>query len=188
MDDYAMMYELLRRHLRRRGEVEDLPDLLVLDGGKGQLGVALAVREELDLKGVDAVALAKGRGLDREDKSEQDRVFLPGRKEAISLRRDPAALRVLQHVRDEAHRFALTHHRKRRDRKRMASPLDDIPGVGPARKRALLKHLGSMRRTREATMTQLAHVPGISEGLARRIFEGLKKDEMDSGLRSQETE
>lgn len=172
MDDYAMMYELLQRHLRRRKEEEDLPDLLVLDGGKGQLGVARAVVEELGLGGIEAVALAKGRR-GKSGEEAEDRVFIAGRREALSLRREPAVLRVLQLVRDEAHRFAITRHRKGRLRRRRSSVLERIPGVGPERKRALLRGLGSLQRLKEASVEELAEVPGISRGLAQVIFDSL---------------
>jgi excinuclease ABC subunit C len=174
VDDYAMMFELLSRHLHRRLDQGDLPDLIVVDGGKGQLGVAQAVLEELGLSHLDVLALAKGGGLPTvKGEESRDRVFVPGRKEAVNLRRDPGLIRMLQQLRDEAHRFALTRHRKRRGRKRMASSLDGIKGIGPARKRALLKHMGSLRRLREATVQELYKVPGISESMARVIFETL---------------
>ncbi|MGQ9654767.1 MAG: helix-hairpin-helix domain-containing protein, partial [Thermodesulfobacteriota bacterium] len=171
-DDYAMMYELLQRHLRRRQEERDLPDLIVLDGGKGQLGVAHAVLEELGLKGMEAVALAKRRR-EKTGAELQDRVFISGRKEALSLRREHAVLKLLQRVRDEAHRFAIARHRKGRLRRRASSILDTIPGVGPKRKRALLRHLGSLHDVKGASAEELAEVPGISRGLARVIFDSL---------------
>jgi excinuclease ABC subunit C len=191
VDDYAMMYELLQRHLRRRREEGDLPDLLVMDGGKGQLGVALAVMDELGLTERDAVALAKGRGRMAEQEEALDHVFIPGRKEAISMRRDAASLRLLQRLRDEAHRFAVTRHRKRRGRRRMASVLDAIPGVGQARKKALLKQLGSLQKVRDASVEELARVPGISRGLAQRIFEELRGEGGKAGkseVRSQRSD
>lgn len=171
-DDYAMMYELLQRHLRHRQEERDLPDLIVLDGGKGQLGVAHAVLEELGLKGMEAVALAKRRR-EKTGTELQDRVFISGRKEALSLRREPAVLKLLQRVRDEAHRFAIARHRKGRLRRRASSILDTIPGVGPKRKRALLRHLGSLQNVKGASAEELAEVPGISRGLAQVIFDSL---------------
>lgn len=175
VDDYAMMYELLQRHLQRRQTDGDLPDLLVLDGGKGQLGVAQAALRDLGVEEVEAVALAKGRGPRREDVAESDHVFISGRKEALSLRRDPPVLRIIQHLRDEAHRFAITHHRKRRGRKRLVSALDGIPGVGPVRKQALLKALGSLRKLQGASVEELSHVPGISQRLAQVIYEALRE-------------
>jgi excinuclease ABC subunit C len=172
-DDYAMMYELLQRHLRRRLEEEDLPDLLVVDGGKGQLGVARTALGDYDLHQLDAVALAKGHGPQHTAQADFDHVFLSGRKEPISLQQDPGVMRVLQHLRDEAHRFAVAHHRKRRTRKRLSSRLDDIPGIGEVRKRALLKAFGSLKKVEEADPEQLARVPGISTELAAVIYDSL---------------
>jgi excinuclease ABC subunit C len=170
MDDYAMMYELLLRHLRHRQDEGELPDLVVLDGGKGQLGVARAVLEELGLRQLDVVALAKARGgMSRE--ARQDRVFITGRKEALRLARESRVLRLLQRVRDEAHRFAVGRHRKGRFRRRTFSVLDTIPGVGPERKKALLKALGSLQGIKEAPLEALAAVPGLPHRVARAVFE-----------------
>ena len=176
VDDYAMMYELLTRHLKRRVQEDDLPDLIMMDGGKGQLGVARAVLEELDLKELEAVALAKGRGRTAEPGEEQDRVFIPGRKDAIDLNRDPAVLRLLQHLRDEAHRFAVHHHRKRRTKSRIGSSLERIAGVGPARRKALLKAFGSLKGLKEAEVHEIEAVPGITRALAVTIFQILHED------------
>jgi excinuclease ABC subunit C len=174
-DDYAMMYELLGRHLRHRHEAGDLPDLLVMDGGKGQLGVALAVLEEMGLRGVEAVALAKGRGREGpRHVAAEDRVFIANRREPVPLGRDAHLLRLLQHVRDEAHRHALTHHRRRRGRRRLRSALDRIPGVGPVRRRRLLQRFGSLRGVGNAGVEELAAVPGMTRPLAKRIAEALK--------------
>jgi excinuclease ABC subunit C len=174
IDDYAMMFELLHRHLRRRQEEGDPPDLIVVDGGKGQLGVAEAVLKELALRDLDVVAIAKG-GTQRRGRGEEerDRVFCPGRKDPVSLGRDPSLMRILQHLRDEAHRFALSRHRKRRRRRRMGSSLEEIKGIGPARRRALLRSMGSLRAIRSATIDDLARVPGISPQMARTIYESL---------------
>ncbi len=172
MDDYAMMHELLQRHLSRRKEEGDLPDLLVVDGGKGQLGVARAVIAELGLEGMEAVALAKGRK-GKSGEAADDRVFIPGHRDALSLRTEPAVLKLLQRVRDEAHRFAITRHRRGRLRRRTSSVLDRIPGVGPQRKRALLRHLGSLNGVKGASVEELTKVPGISRGLAQVIFDSL---------------
>ena len=173
VDDYAMMYELLTRHLKRREQEDNLPNLIMLDGGKGQLGVARAVLEELGLTELEAVALAKGRGRTAEPGEEQDRVFIPGRKDAIALNRDPAVLRLLQRLRDEAHRFAVHHHRQRRTKRRIGSSLERIAGVGPARRKALLKTFGSLKGLKEAEVREIEAVPGITKALAETIFEDL---------------
>ncbi|MGQ9860223.1 MAG: excinuclease ABC subunit UvrC [Thermodesulfobacteriota bacterium] len=176
-DDYAMMYEVIRRHLTRKREEGALPDLMVVDGGKGHLGVALAALEDLGISQVGVVALAKARGGGSGKDAEPERLFVPGRKDPIPLGQATASLRVLQHIRDEAHRFAITRHRKRRSLRRLNCALEEIPGVGPARTKALLTHLGSLRRVQEATLEQLATVPGISLGLARRIYFALHGDD-----------
>ncbi len=139
-DDFRMMYEVLKRRFARAKEEGSYPDLLVVDGGKGQLNVALEVLRELEINEVDAVGLAKMR-VERAPQSpelvrSEERVFLPGRKNPVVLRRNSNALFLLQRVRDEAHRFAITYHRQLRRRERLRSVLDSIPGVGPTRRQA----------------------------------------------------
>jgi excinuclease ABC subunit C len=169
-DDYAMMYEVIRRHLLRKREEGALPDLIMVDGGKGQLGVAVAVMEDLGIKELDVIALAKARP---GENAVGDRVFVPGRREPIPVGQGGGALRVLQRLRDEAHRFAIGRHRKRRGLRRLRSPLEGIPGVGPVRVKALLRHLGSLRRVEQASIQELSSVPGIPKGLAARIHSAL---------------
>ena len=140
-----------------------LPDLLVVDGGKGQLNAALEVMREMGVDHVPAIGLAK----------QHEEVFLPGRSDPILLPRDSEALYLLQRVRDEAHRFALGYHRRLREKKGMASRLEDIPGIGPRRRQALLKHFGSLQAVREASLEQLAAVSGMSREAAERIKERL---------------
>jgi excinuclease ABC subunit C len=163
-----MLYEVLRRHLRRRREEGDLPHLLLVDGGKGQLGVAQAVLQDLGVTTVEPVALAKGK------ESEGEHLFLPGRKNPISTARLQPCIRLLQHLRDEAHRFALSRHRRARRKARLASPLEEIPGVGPARRRILLKAFGSLRGVQDASLEELERIPGIPRPLARVIYEALR--------------
>ncbi len=172
-DDFAMMYEVLQRRLRRGKEEGVLPDLLVVDGGKGQLGVAVTVLQELGLDSIEVIGLAKDR-VERAPRSptirhSEERVFLPGRKNPVFLRRHSNALFLLQRVRDEAHRFAITYHRKLRRREQLRSLLDGIPGVGPIRRRRLLRHFGSVRAMREASVEELSQVPGVSRALAEQI-------------------
>ena len=141
-----------------------LPDLLIVDGGRGQLGVAVDVLQEFDLLArVPVAALAKQR----------EEIFLPGHARPILLPGRSQGLFLVQRVRDEAHRFAVTHHRARRRRVGVASQLDGIPGVGPARRKALLKAFGSLDAIRAASIEQLAAVPGIPHKVALAIKEHL---------------
>jgi excinuclease ABC subunit C len=176
-DDFRMMYEVLMRRYARAKQVGDYPDLLVVDGGIGQLNVALEVLRELGISEIDAVGLAKLR-VERDPRASEihhseERVFLPGRKNPVVLRRNSTALFLLQRVRDEAHRFAITYHRALRRKERLRSLLDEIPGVGAARRRRLLRHFGSVRRMREASVEDLMQVSGISAPLAETIRQHL---------------
>jgi len=177
-DDFGMMYEVLTRRYGRAKRDGDLPDLLVVDGGIGQLNVAVQVLRELELSEVDAVGLAKMRVESDPRASEvrhsEERVFLPGRKNPVILRRNSTALFLLQRVRDEAHRFAITYHRALRRRERLRSALDAIPGIGSERRKRLLRHFGSVRRLRQATPAQIAEVTGISSVLAEIIHRHLR--------------
>ncbi|MDX2170711.1 MAG: excinuclease ABC subunit UvrC [Deltaproteobacteria bacterium] len=178
-DDFAMMFEVLRRRFERAKRDNEFPDLLVVDGGKGQLNVALAVLQELGIDQVDAVGLAKERvvraaresAIERSD----ERVFLPGRVNPVVLRRNANALFLLQRLRDEAHRFAITYHRALRGKERLRSVLDAIPGVGAERRRRLLRAFGSVKRMRAATVDELAAVPGISPVLAHTVRAALDR-------------
>jgi excinuclease ABC subunit C len=176
-DDFGSMYEVLKRRFERAKGASDYPDLLVVDGGMGQLNVALAVLRELEIDGIDAVGLAKMRTerapMEAEVKHSEERVFLPNRKNPVVLRRNSNALWVLQRVRDEAHRFANTYHQELRKRETIRSLLDGIAGVGPARRRRLLRFFGSVKRIREASEEEIATVPGVSPALARQIKQAL---------------
>jgi excinuclease ABC subunit C len=172
-DDFAMMYEVLKRRYERARRDNDYPDLLIVDGGVGQLNVAVEVLHELGIAEVDAVGLAKMR-VERDARAadvrhSEERVFLPGRKNPVILRRNSTALFLLQRVRDEAHRFAITYHRVLRRRDRLRSLLDGIPGIGAERRKRLLRYFGSVRRIREASLAELAQVSGISRTLAETI-------------------
>ena len=182
-DDFASMYEVLTRRYRRALEDRDFPDLLVVDGGKGQLNVAVEVMRELEIDGVDVISLAKMH-VERDARAtavrrSEERVFLPGRKNPVVLRRNSTALFLLQRVRDEAHRFAITYHRELRSRDRLRSRIEDIEGVGPGRRRALLRHFGSLKRLRAASADEIAAVPGISSRLAVEIQAQLASAEED---------
>jgi excinuclease ABC subunit C len=176
-DDFAMMYEVLTRRYRRALEEHDLPDLLIVDGGKGQLGVAVEVFRELEITEVDLAGLAKMRTeqdpFAEEVEYSAERVFLPSRKNPVVLKPNSTALFLLQRVRDEAHRFAITYHRLLRAKERLGSPLDAVPGVGPTRRKALLRHFGSLKRVREASIEELTCVSGITPLIAKAIQEQL---------------
>jgi excinuclease ABC subunit C len=163
-----MMREVLRRRFQRAIEGDEkflpLPDLLVIDGGKGQLNIALQVLQEKTLEYIPTIGLAKQHEL----------VFLPGKKEALALPRNAQALHLLQRIRDEAHRFAITHHRKRRGKAATHSILDDIPGIGEARRNALLEHFGGLQKLRAASVDELAGVPGMTRPLAEKLQQFLQ--------------
>ena len=177
MDDYAMMYEVLKRRYR---DGENLPDLIVVDGGKGQLQVAVAVLKELGIEGIDALGFAKesrdSGGRRGGVRKEEDRAYIPGRKDPLYLSRYPGALRFLQRVRDEAHRFAVAYHRRVKERADFRSLLDGIPGIGGARKRALLSAFGDAEGILRASAEDMQKVKGITPELARRIREFLNME------------
>jgi excinuclease ABC subunit C len=175
-DDYASMREMLRRRFRRvkdpqLQQAEDvpggkkstwdlLPDLLVVDGGKGQLNVVLEVLDEFELRDVvPAVGLAK----------QEEEIFVPHRPDAVKLPRTSEGLYLMQRVRDEAHRFAITYHRKVRSKQTIISQLDGVPGIGPKRRSALLKHFGSIDAIRAASEEDLAAVPGMTRKAAEQL-------------------
>ncbi len=177
-DDYAMMRQVLERRLRRAIEHQegwDLPDLILLDGGPGQLGVAREAMDHLGVEGPLLASIAKERRADqrREAGGLGDRVYLDGRPAPADLPEGSGARLLFQRIRDEAHRFAITYHRKLRGRLSLSSVLDEIPGVGPARRRALLTHFGSVARLKEAPAEEIAAVRGISASLAILIKENL---------------
>ncbi|NIQ98006.1 MAG: excinuclease ABC subunit C, partial [Desulfuromonadales bacterium] len=173
-DDFASLAEVLRRRLLRGVEEAKLPDMVLIDGGKGQLSAAAGVLEEIGLTGqVDLVSIAKSRVKANVkgkvvEKSEE-RFFLPGRKNPVVLRQGSPALFLLERLRDEAHRFAITYHRKLRKKATLKSSLEEIPGVGPARRKQLLRHFGSLKKVREATLDELMAVPGMPARLAEEI-------------------
>ena len=173
-DDYAAMREALRRRYARikKGEVP-LPDLLLIDGGKGQLAEAMKVLAELDMDVIQVAAIAKGRAR----KPGLEQLFLAGKEVATILPQDSSALLLLQQVRDEAHRFAIGGHRQRRDKARRSSPLESVHGLGPKRRRDLLKYFGGLQGVRAAGIDDLVKVPGISRNLAEKIYNELHVNE-----------
>ncbi|MFZ1198761.1 MAG: excinuclease ABC subunit UvrC, partial [Desulfobacterales bacterium] len=171
-DDYASMNEVLRRRLKPEAPAPP-PDLLIVDGGKGQLNIALAVVADLGLQDrFDLIGIAKKDVLRGET---ADKVFTPGRANPVNFGRDADLLLFIQRIRDEAHRFAITYHRKQRGKNALGSALDDIAGVGPAKKKALLSHFKSVRLVREASIEDLCAVTGIDRRLAQNIREHLNQ-------------
>jgi excinuclease ABC subunit C len=176
-DDYGAMTQALMRRYRRVKEGEGrLPDLLLIDGGKGQVSAAAAALNELQVDGLKLIGVAKGR----ERKPGTERLFLSGGNVPTILPSDSPALHLIQQIRDEAHRFAITGHRQRRGRARTTSPLQSIPGIGDKRRQALLKNLGGMREVARAGVEDLARIPGISPALAQRIYDALHEQERQS--------
>ena len=172
-NDFASHQEVLRRRFRRarngeEGNAEELrwamPDLVIIDGGKGQVAAAKEVLDELGLHDLPLAGIAK----------EREELFLPGRADPIVLPPTSSALYLVQRLRDEAHRFAITYHRDLRSKRQTHSAFDDLPGVGPKRRRALLRVFGSAKRVREAPVEQIAAVPGIGAALAARIKDALE--------------
>lgn len=167
-DDYAAMQQALERRFRRLKEGEGpMPDLLLVDGGKGQLARAEQVLEELQVVDVAVVGVAKGPTR----KPGLEQLFLSGHEAPIILPADSPALHLIQHIRDEAHRFAITGHRGRRGRQRRTSSLEEIPGLGPKRRRELLRQFGGLQEVARAGVEDLSRVSGISRRLAQRIYE-----------------
>ena len=165
IDDFASMREVVGRYFQRRLDDEKpLPDLVLIDGGKGQLNAAAEALEVLGLASMPIASLAK----------REEEVFLLGKSESLRLPRRSPALRMLQQARDEAHRFAVTFQRKRRAVRTITSELLRIPGVGDNKRRALLRHFGSLQAVRNATPEQIAEVPGFSVKSGQRILEGLR--------------
>ena len=172
-DDYAMLQEVLRRRFKRLSlQASDtstpdtwavIPDLVLIDGGKGQLNAALSAMKETGADSIPVASLAK----------ENEEIFIPRQSEPISLPFSSPGLQLLQRLRDEAHRFALGYHQKIRRKETFASSLDSIPGIGPKRKRALLKHFGSVQAIQEASSEELAAVKGMTRSSAKKIKEYL---------------
>jgi excinuclease ABC subunit C len=168
-DDFASMAEVIRRRYAKAKEEGTRPDLILIDGGKGQLNAALDVLKEFGMEGPDVIGLAKARSGEEGSEKEFERVFLPGVEEPIILDPTSATTHLVARVRDEAHRFAITYHRKLREKRAVHSELDDIPGIGDMRKKALLRHFGSVEKVRQATMEELAAVKGMSKKAAEEI-------------------
>jgi excinuclease ABC subunit C len=173
-DDYAYMAEVLKRRYGKGEASEPYPDLLMVDGGKGQLNIAVAVLAELGLAGkFDVLSIAKK---DEKQGETEDKIYKPGRANPLNMGRERDLLGFLQQIRDEAHRFVITFHREHRTRTTLASGLDGLAGVGIQRKKALITHFGSMKKIRAATLDELRAVPGISAVLADTIFQAFRQN------------
>ena len=168
-DDFASMKEVLhRRYTRLMAEGESLPQLVVVDGGKGQLGAAVEAFEEMGLRGTIAlIGIAK----------RLEEIYFPGDQIPLYIDKKSESLRVVQTLRDEAHRFGITHHRNRRSKSQVASALDSIKGIGPATAQALLKHFKSLKRIREAAIDDLAGVIGPAK--AKIVAQALRNDHLN---------
>ena len=167
-DDFGMMQEIIRRRYSNP-DMGEPPDLIVIDGGKGQLNAALDALAELGIEGPDIIGLAKARSGDEGKEREFERVFLPGGSDAIILPPASAGTHLIARVRDEAHRFAIEYHRKLREKRAIASELNEIPGIGEARRKTLLRHFGSVTKVRNADVTELAGVKGMTRKAAEEI-------------------
>jgi excinuclease ABC subunit C len=166
-DDFSSMKEVVeRRYARLLREDRKLPDLILIDGGKGQLNAAYEILELLGIEDLPIIGLAK----------REEEIFMPGESEPITLPHHTPTLQLLQRIRDEAHRFAVSYHRKLRSRRLTHSMLDEIPGVGETRRNALLQHFGSLAKIREAKIWQLKEVDGISGKTARKIYDYLREN------------
>jgi excinuclease ABC subunit C len=173
-DDYAAMHQALARRYRRLKEGEGkYPDILLIDGGRGQVAQAAEVLEELQVSGVLIVGVAKGPTR----KPGLEQLVLSDQKTPIILPADSPALHLIQQVRDEAHRFAITGHRARRGKARKTSSLEGIPGLGPKRRQLLLRQFGGMQELSRAGVEELASVSGISKALAQKIYDTFHSDE-----------
>jgi len=181
-DDYAYMDEVLKRRFGKGNHSKPYPDLLMVDGGKGQLNIAMAVVRDLGLEGeFDVVGIAKKN----ERKGEKrDKIFKPGRANPLSFGREGDLLLFLQRVRDEAHRFAVTFHRRRRAKKSLQSALDTIPGVGSKRKATLLKHFQTLKNIRTADLDEISSLPGFNRRTAESVLKALSNRKA-SGVRFQ---
>ena len=162
-NDYEMMREIISRRIKRGVEEKDLPDLILIDGGKGQLNIASKVLRELAAPKISLAAIAKDRR-----RRGMDRIFVPGRKNHVPMPQQ--ALHLLQRVRDEAHRFAVHYHRNLRSGEGVGSELTRIPGIGPKKRNALLKHFGSLKRIKEASLEDLSKVKGITSMDVEKIY------------------
>jgi len=180
-DDTGMMYEVLFRHYQKSIEMNDLPDLVLLDGGRGQLNAGLEVLKELRIQEVDLISLAKEKTvessrLSRTRKTEE-KIFHPQYQEPILLGKHSPLLHLLDRIRDEAHRFAITYHKNVRIRETIKSVLREIPGIGELRQKELLRYFGSVEKIKEATEEELAKAPKMNRTVAPIVYQFFRKGE-----------
>ncbi len=173
-DDYAMMHEVLHRRVKRAALEKVWPDLILVDGGRGHLSIAEAVLRELGAEHISLAAITKIKNREPEDRGPEDMAYRPGRKNPVTFRRGSSELFFLQRIRDEAHRFAIEYHRKLRSKKQTRSILDDISGLGPSRRKALLTRFGSVKRITDAAPDEIAQTPGFSLATANDLVRRLK--------------
>jgi excinuclease ABC subunit C len=160
-DDFAMMGEVVKRYFSRLSEEKkEFPDLILVDGGKGQLSTTVVTLNTLGIKNQNVIALAK----------RLDEVFLPGKSDSLMIPKSSVSLKLLQRIRNEAHRFAIDYHRKLRKKRIIKSELDEIPGIGPARRKILLSHFGSVERIKQAGLEELLQIEGITKKVAESIY------------------
>ena len=162
-NDFAMMKELLTRRLKLI-ETDPEPDLIVIDGGKGQLGMACDVLDELDLNHIPIIGLAK----------EFEEIYLPNSKRPIIIPKNNRALHLLQQVRDESHRFAITYHRKLRNKRNLVSVLDNVEGIGPKRRKILMDHFGTIEKIKQASVEEMASLDGMNTPSAEAVHNYFK--------------
>jgi excinuclease ABC subunit C len=174
-DDYGMMYEVLLRRYQKAAKENDLPDLVLLDGGRGQLNVAQEVFKELGIREVDLLSLAKERTVEKPLPSRlrrtEEKVFHPQYKEPFIPGRHSSILHLLDRIRDEAHRFAITYHKKVRSRETVRSELGEIPGIGEIRQKELLRYFGTVEKIKQATEEELIRAPKMNSKSAQRVYE-----------------
>jgi excinuclease ABC subunit C len=173
-DDYACMKEVLERRFKKNNQNTELPELLILDGGKGQLNIAIDVLEKLNLKNAfDVIGIAKK---DIQKQEHRDKIYKPGRVNPVNFGTDIEMLYFLQRIRNEAHRYAISFHRQKRSKTALRSSLDAIPGIGKKRKAALLKKFSSFKKLKEASVDEMADVPGMNQKIAENVYSALNKN------------
>jgi len=186
VDDYGMMYEVLLRRYQRALEEKNLPDLILLDGGRGQLNVAQEVLRELQIQEIDLLSLAKEKAGEKGSPirltKKGERIYHPQFKEPFILAKNSPLLHFLDRIRDEAHRFALTYHKKLRRKERMRSELSQIQGIGKERQRELLRYFGSLEKIKEASVEELKKVPKMNLTVAKRVYESFRPSASDGNF------
>ena len=173
-DDYAMIGEVIERRLKSGIKRNNIPDLMIVDGGRGQLSIAVKVAKQLDVfDKIDIISIAKEHG------QEGEKIYLPDVETPLFFKDDSLVLRFCQRVRDEAHRFGVGRHRKRRDKRFIRSYLVEIPGIGPKRRALLLKHFGSIKALSDATVEELERIPGLPKNVALAVYNRFKEQKQD---------